>query len=49
MVGGADKTVSRKEVAGMKSLGQSLMPEGMESILTNQDVADLLSYISTAE
>lgn len=49
MVGGAEKTVSRKEVAGMKSLGQSLMPEGMESILTNQDVADLLSYISTAE
>ena len=49
MVGGAEKTVSRKEIAGMKSLGQSLMPEGMESILTNQDVADLLSYISTAE
>jgi len=49
MVGGSEKTVSRKAVAGMKSLGQSLMPDGMENILTKQDVADLLSYISALE
>ena len=29
----------------MKSIGQSLMPPGLESVLKEQDVADLIAYI----
>lgn len=46
---GVEKTVPRKEVASMKALGLSLMPEGMESGLTPQNVADLLEYIAAAD
>jgi putative heme-binding domain-containing protein len=49
MPGGLEKTFPRKEVAGMKGLGRSLMPEGLEAALTEQDVADLLAYIAAAE
>lgn len=45
MAGGLVRTFPRKEVASMKALGQSLMPVGLEGILTEQDVADLLAYI----
>lgn len=49
MPGGLEKTFPRKDVAGMKGLGRSLMPEGIEAALTEQDVADLLAYIAAAE
>jgi putative heme-binding domain-containing protein len=45
MAGGVERTFPRKDVAGMKGLGQSLMPEGLEAALSEQDVADLLSFI----
>lgn len=49
MPGGLEKTFPRKEVAGMKGLGRSLMPEGLEAALTEQDMADLLAYIAAVE
>lgn len=46
MPGGLEKTFPRKDVASMKGVGRSLMPEGLEAALTEQDVADLLAYIA---
>ena len=42
---GEDRTVSRKEVASFQSSGLSLMPEGLESGLTPQEMADLLAFL----
>lgn len=49
MPGGLEKSFPRKEVEGMKGLGRSLMPEGIEAALSEQDVADLLAYLTAAE
>lgn len=46
MPGGLERTFARKDVAGMKGVGRSLMPEGLEAALTEQEVADLLAYIA---
>ncbi len=45
MMGGVEKTLQRAEIKGSSSTGQSLMPEGLETGMTVQDMADLLSYI----
>ncbi len=47
MPGGLDKTFPRSEVASMKGLGQSLMPEGLEATLTVEEMTDLLAYLLT--
>ena len=46
---GKKDVVRRSTLQSMRSLGQSLMPEGLEQGLTPQDFANLLEYISTAE
>ncbi|MCP5540558.1 MAG: c-type cytochrome [Akkermansiaceae bacterium] len=46
MPGGVERAFLRKEVASMLGVGKSLMPEGLEATLTEQDVADLLAYIA---
>ncbi len=46
---GKETVVPRSAIKKMQSQGQSLMPEGLESGLTPQDLANLLEYISTAE
>jgi putative membrane-bound dehydrogenase-like protein len=43
--GGTERTVSRAEIAAIKTLPQSLMPEGLEAGLTHQLMADLLQFI----
>ncbi len=43
---GAEVIVSRSQIAKMQTLNQSLMPEGLEEGLTNQDLADLMDFIS---
>lgn len=43
--GGVDRTFPRSEVASMKGLGQSLMPEGLEATLTVGEMTDLIAYI----
>lgn len=45
MMGGVEKTLQRSEIKGSNSTGQSLMPEGLETGMSLQDMADLLSYI----
>jgi putative membrane-bound dehydrogenase-like protein len=41
--------IARPNIKRMRSLGQSLMPAGLEQGLTAQDFANLLEYITTAE
>jgi putative heme-binding domain-containing protein len=45
LMGGIDVTLARSAIAGSSSEGRSLMPEGLESGLTVQAMADLLTYI----
>lgn len=47
MMGGLEKTLQRSEIKGSSSTGQSLMPEGLETGMTVEDMADLLSYIES--
>ena len=45
MMGGAAVSLARTEIQGSASNGQSLMPEGLETGLTPQGMADLLAFI----
>ena len=42
---GQSAVLRRKDVLGMKSLGRSMMPDGLESGLSTQDVADLMAFL----
>jgi putative membrane-bound dehydrogenase-like protein len=44
-----EDVIRRDQIASIRSQGQSLMPEGLEVGLTQQDVANLLEYIETAK
>jgi putative heme-binding domain-containing protein len=46
---GQERLMPRSQVLGMRSLGQSIMPVGLEVGLTNQQMADLLEFISTVK
>src|SRR5262249_17834267 len=43
--GGAEETVLRGGIQDFRASGRSLMPEGFETVLKPQDVADLIAYI----
>lgn len=43
--GGAMRTVTRTEIEKLQNLNVSLMPEGMETSITIQEMADLLAYL----
>jgi len=43
--GGAEIVVLRSDIQEMKTLTTSIMPEGLESALSAQDVADVLTFI----
>ena len=45
MPGGAEIVVLRAEIQELKTLTTSIMPDGLESVLTAQDVADVLAFI----
>ncbi|MDZ4405888.1 PVC-type heme-binding CxxCH protein [Prosthecobacter sp.] len=47
MMGGIEKTLQRAEIKGSTSIGQSLMPEGLETGMNVEDMADLISYIES--
>ncbi len=49
MASGQEITLPRTKVKGMKSSGQSLMPEGLAAGLTSQAMADLMEFVLTAE
>ena len=42
---GVEVVVPRSRITRMQAFKQSLMPEGLEEGLTNQDLADLISFI----
>src|ERR1043166_3603197 len=46
---GKETVVPRSGIRGMRSLGQSLMPEGLEAGLSAQAMADLLECVASAE
>ena len=46
---GKETVVPRLTIKTIRSLGQSLMPEGLESGLAPQGMADLLEFIATAD
>jgi putative heme-binding domain-containing protein len=43
--GGTEEVVLRTELRDLNSSGLSLMPEGLETTLTPQGMADLISFI----
>ncbi len=45
--GGAEIVVLRSDIQELKTLTTSIMPEGLESVLTAQDVADVLTFIGS--
>ena len=47
MAGGATQTIKRSQIKGTSSSGQSLMPEGIETGMSVQEMADLLTFIET--
>lgn len=47
MPGGAEIVVLRADIQELKTLTTSIMPEGLESVLTAQDVADVLMFIGS--
>ncbi len=46
--GGVDLPVLRDDIASQAATGRSLMPEGMETVMKPQDVADLIAYLRSA-
>ncbi|MDZ4402930.1 PVC-type heme-binding CxxCH protein [Prosthecobacter sp.] len=48
MAGNLTKSVLRSDVASLKSAGISLMPEGLEAVMTPQSLADLIAYLKVA-
>jgi len=45
---GTQDSVLRADITSLRSTGLSLMPEGLESGLSPQDVADLITYVAAA-
>jgi len=43
--GGQRVVVPRTDVQRIRSVGRSLMPDGLESAMTHQDLADLIAYL----
>jgi putative membrane-bound dehydrogenase-like protein len=42
---GSKRTILRQDIASLRSTNLSLMPDGLETGLTKQDVADLISFL----
>jgi putative membrane-bound dehydrogenase-like protein len=49
MPDGSSRNILRQDITTLRSLGVSLMPEGLEATLTPQDLADLLAFLKTEE
>ena len=42
---GLEDEVARSEIEAIRSTGRSLMPEGLEQVLSHQDIADLIGFL----
>jgi putative heme-binding domain-containing protein len=49
MSDGKTQTILRSNIASLRSANLSLMPEGLESGMTKQDLADLIAFLRTAK
>ncbi len=47
--GQADETILRSQIAGLRAEGRSLMPDGLEQGLSQQDLADLLEFLTRSD
>ncbi|MDB6074072.1 MAG: putative rane-bound dehydrogenase domain protein, partial [Verrucomicrobiaceae bacterium] len=45
LMGGIEQVIQRSNIKGSSSTGTSLMPEGLETGMSVQDMADLLSFV----
>lgn len=45
LMGGIEQTIQRSNIKGTSSTGTSLMPDGLETGMSVQDMADLLSFV----
>ena len=45
--GGAKQHIKASDVASMKEMKESLMPEGLYQNMSNEDVANLLEYLAS--
>ena len=43
---GEEDTISRRQIANLRSLGVSAMPEGVQEDITVQQMTDLLEYLT---
>ena len=48
LVGGIEMAVPRAEIASQRQLPVSLMPDGLEAVVSEQDAADLLAHLRAA-
>jgi putative heme-binding domain-containing protein len=48
MPGSPEQVILRKDLAKLTSNTLSLMPEGFESVIKQQDMADLIAYVTSA-
>jgi putative heme-binding domain-containing protein len=46
---GQAHTVAREQIVRMRSLGTSMMPDGLETSVTHQQMADLLEYLVSGD
>ena len=46
--GNVTKAVLRSDIASLKSTNTSLMPDGLEAVMTPQSLADLIAYLKMA-
>ena len=46
--GGVSEKILRRDLAAIKASAVSLMPEGLEQVMTPQDLADLIAYLKTS-
>jgi putative heme-binding domain-containing protein len=46
---GQDDVIPRGEIETLRPTGRSLMPDGLEQVLSPQDVADVIAFLRTRE
>jgi len=47
--GGTEETVLRSDLQELSSSGLSLMPEGFEKVMSKQQLADLMAFLTGAD
>ncbi len=46
---GERKTILRKNIEALKATGKSLMPEGLEQVLNEKDMTDVIAYVQSVK